>query len=244
MEKVLQVNGLTKLYKNRRGIEGISFEISRGEVFGFLGPNGAGKTTAMKTITGLCRADSGEVAIFGHDTVKSYEKAMKKVGCIIGGTAAYSYLNAYGNLELAARFHEGIGRDRVREVLELTGLTRYANDKAAHYSAGMKLRLALAMAIVAEPELVILDEPANGLDIEGVYDIRNIIRELAQKKGTSFFISSHLIHEIQLICDRIGILNEGRLMGMGNVNEILDTYSSLEDYFIKQVREKGGNKVS
>ncbi|MDP4180731.1 MAG: ABC transporter ATP-binding protein [Bacillota bacterium] len=241
MEKVLEVKGLTKLYKNNRGINDINFEIYKGDIFGFLGPNGAGKTTTMKIISGLCRADQGEVRIFGFDIVEQFEKAMQNVGCIIETVEAYEYTSAYKNLELVSRFYKDIKKARIDEVLELVGLKDYKNEKVANFSLGMKQRLGLAAAILSKPELVILDEPTNGLDIEGMVDIRNIITQLASEQKITFFISSHLVHEMEITCSRVGIIYNGKLVKMGYVKELLKSYDTLENCFMDQVRkEKSG----
>jgi len=241
MEKILEVKGLTKLYKNKRGIRNLSFDIYQGDVFGFLGPNGAGKTTAMKTITGLCRADEGEVRIFGYVLDNNFAKAMQKVGCLIETPDTYEYMSAYKNLQLAARFYPDLGKTRIDEVLDLVGLTKYKHEKTSNYSLGMKQRLGLANAIISQPELVFLDEPTNGLDVEGMIDVRNTISRLAREEQTTFFISSHLIHEIELVCNRIGIINNGEMIQEGLVTELLQgENNSLEEFFVKQVRVDQG----
>jgi ABC-2 type transport system ATP-binding protein len=237
MEKVLEVKGLTKLYKNNRGIRNINFEIYKGDIYGFLGPNGAGKTTTMKMITGLCRAYKGEIKVFGTNISENFEAAMKKVGCLIEKPEAYEYMSGYKNLEMAARYYSDLGKSRIEEVLEIVGLKQYMHERAGVYSLGMKQRLGLAAAILSRPELVILDEPANGLDIEGMVDIRNVITSLAEEYGTTFFISSHLVHEMELTCSRIGIIYDGQLIASGTIEELLQNHPSLEDYFIKQVAE-------
>ena len=237
MGKVLEVKGLSKIYKNGRGVRNISFDVEKGDVFGFLGPNGAGKTTVMKVITGLSAAQQGEVKIFGFNIKDQFAKAMAKVGCLIETADAYEYMSAYKNLELAARFYPGLKKTRIEEVLENVGLSRFRKEKVGGFSLGMKQRLGLAQAILSEPEFVILDEPVNGLDIEGMVDIRNTIINLAREKQTTFFISSHLIHEIELVCNRIGIIINGELIKEGRVTELLtDKYKSLEDYYIGQLR--------
>ncbi|MCX8132181.1 MAG: ABC transporter ATP-binding protein [Clostridia bacterium] len=236
MEKVLEVKNLTKKYRNSRGIESISFDIYKGDVFGFLGPNGAGKTTTMKIITGLCRADAGEVKVFGHNISTDYEKAMRKVGCIIETAEAYDYISGYKNLVIASRFYKEVKKSRIDEVLDLVGLSSVKNEKVSNYSLGMKQRLGLASAILSNPELVILDEPVNGLDIEGMVDIRNIIKNLAEEHGITFFISSHLIHEMEMVCNRVGIIEKGKLIKTGEVKELLNNHSTLEDFFIEQVK--------
>lgn len=243
MEKILEVKDLTKIFKNGRGVKDISFDIYKGDVFGFLGPNGAGKTTVMKIIAGLSKANQGEVKIFGYNILNDFEKAMAKVGCIIETAEAFEYLSAYKNLELAARFYKDIKKTRIDEVLELVGLNQFKHEKVNNFSLGMKQRLGLASAILSNPELVILDEPTNGLDIEGTVDIRNTIASLAKEQQVTFLISSHLIHEIELICNRIGIINNGIMIKEGLVSELLnDEYKTLEDFFIGQVRAQGGVK--
>lgn len=242
MEKVLEVKDLSKTYKNGRGVRNISFEVEKGDVFGFLGPNGAGKTTVMKVITGLSVAQQGQVKIFGYDIKDQFAKAMAKVGCLVETADAYEYMSAYKNLELAARFYPGLKKSRIEEVLEDVGLSQFKKEKVGGFSLGMKQRLGLALAILSEPEFVILDEPVNGLDIEGMVDIRNTIINLARERQTTFFISSHLIHEIELVCNRIGIIINGELIREGRVTELLnDHYKSLEDYYLGQLR--GGREV-
>ncbi len=238
MDKVLEVKDLTKIYGNKRGIENISLEINQGDIYGLLGPNGAGKTTLMKIITGLCRADRGQVKIIGFNVPDQFEQAMARVGCIIETADAYEYMSGRKNLELAARFYPHLNKTRIDEVLEIVGLAEFKNEKVANYSLGMKQRLALASAILAYPEFVVLDEPTNGLDIEGMVEIRNMIMDLAREHRVTFFISSHLAHEMELMCSRIGIINHGKLVREGNVSELLSNYSSLEDFFIQQTRDK------
>lgn len=237
MDKILEVKNLTKLYKNNRGIKNISFDIFKGDIFGFLGPNGAGKTTVMKTITGLCKPDEGEIKIFGFNVGHQFEKAMQKVGSIIETACAYEYMTAHKNLELAGRYYGDATEERIEKALELFGLGKYKNEKVCNYSLGMKQRLGLASAVLSRPEFVILDEPTNGLDVEGMIDVRNIIARLAREEGITFFISSHLIHEVELICNRIGIINNGELLREGLVAELLDSGDiSLEDFFVKQIK--------
>lgn len=237
MDKILEVKNLTKLYKNNRGIKNISFDIFKGDIFGFLGPNGAGKTTVMKTITGLCKPDEGEIKIFGFNVGHQFEKAMQKVGSIIETACAYEYMTAHKNLELAGRYYGDVTEERIEKALELFGLGKYKNEKVRNYSLGMKQRLGLATAVLSRPEFVILDEPTNGLDVEGMIDVRNIIARLAREEGITFFISSHLIHEVELICNRIGIINNGELLREGLVAELLDSGDiSLEDFFVKQIK--------
>jgi ABC-2 type transport system ATP-binding protein len=237
METVLEIKGLTKQYKNGRGISDINLSINRGEVFGFLGPNGAGKTTAMKIMTGLMKADFGDVEIFGYSVTEDFEKAMDKVGCIIETAESYPFLTAYENLKQISRYYPNVDDKRINEALELTGILRYRNEKAKNFSLGMKQRLGLSSAILSKPELIILDEPLNGLDVEGMVEIRKLIKKLAETEEVTFFISSHLIHDVELTCSKIGIIFEGKLLSVDKIENILVNYASLENYFMSEVEK-------
>lgn len=239
MEKVLEITGLTKAYKNGRGIFDINLEVNRGEIFGFLGPNGAGKTTAMKIMTGLMKADNGDVRIFGYSINSNFEKAMQKVGCIIETAESIPYLTAYENLKQHSRFYKNINENRIDEVLKITGIFKYKHERTRNFSLGMKQRLGIATSILSKPELVILDEPLNGLDIEGMVDMRNLIKSLAETENTTFFISSHLIHDIELTCNRIGVIYNGKMMNIDYTENILKNFASLENYFISEVDRNG-----
>jgi len=239
MEKVIEIKNLTKQYKNGRGIIDINLDIYKGDIFGFLGPNGAGKTTAMKVITGLIKPDSGEVKINGYSILENFEKAMQYVGCIIEIAESYPFLTAYENLKQFSRYYKNIDDKRINEVLELTSLIKYKNEKPRKFSLGMKQRLGIAAAILSKPEVVILDEPFNGLDVEGMIDMRNIIKNLAKEEKTTFFISSHLIHDVELTCNRIGVLYNGRMLNVDTTKNILNNYASLENYFVSEVERNG-----
>ncbi|MBU3100942.1 MULTISPECIES: ABC transporter ATP-binding protein [Clostridium] len=239
MEKVIEIKNLSKVYKNGRGITDINLDIHKGEIFGFLGPNGAGKTTAMKIMTGLIRPDSGDVKILGHSILEDYEQVMKKVGCIIETAETYSYLTAYENLKQVSRYYKDVDDQRIDEVLELTGILKYKNEKPRKFSLGMKQRLGIAAAILARPEVIILDEPLNGLDVEGMIAMRNIVKDLAEKENTTFFISSHLIHDVELTCTHIGVLYNGRMLNVDTMKNILKNYSTLENYFVSEVERNG-----
>jgi ABC-2 type transport system ATP-binding protein len=239
MEYVIEVSGLTKKYNNNRGIENMSFNVAKGEIYGFFGPNGSGKTTLMKILTGLSRADKGKASLLGYDIASQFEQAMSKVGSLIETADAYTYMSGYHNLVLAARFYPNLPRKRIDEVLELVGLTPYAKEKVANYSLGMKQRLGLASALLSSPELVILDEPTNGLDIEGMVDVRETIKRLAKEQGITFFISSHLIREMELMCSRIGIVYQGRFIKEASMSELEQSpYESLEQYFLAQISQE------
>jgi len=240
MEKVLEVEQLTKLYKNGRGVKNINFSIERGDVVGLLGPNGSGKTTIMKTIMGLCHADSGHVTIFGNDVEEDVERTLAKVGGLIERPAIFEYLSARENLKMMARYYPGVDNARIDHVMEVVRISRYQKEKAGRFSLGMKQRLGLALAILSDPELVVLDEPTNGLDIEGTVEIREIIKRMAAEKGTSFLIASHLAPELEKTCNKVAVVHEGDLLSFEPMGEALKLNPSLEDYFLSMVKDKRG----
>ncbi|WP_123043266.1 ABC transporter ATP-binding protein [Cohnella candidum] len=236
-DTVLEIQGLTKTYKNNRGIADVSLRVNEGDVYGFFGPNGAGKTTVMKIAAGLAKADRGSVRLFGYDPGERYEDAMKQVGVLIEKAEAFEYMSAYRNLEQAARLYPGLPNSRIDEALELVGLAAHKKEKVGHYSLGMKQRLGIASAILSKPKLLILDEPTNGLDIEGMVEIRELIARLAKEEQVTFFLSSHLISEMEMICNRVGILHNGRLIREGGMGELVHgSGQSLESYFVQQIR--------
>ncbi|MFZ5988812.1 MAG: ABC transporter ATP-binding protein [Bacillota bacterium] len=238
MEKILEVRNIKKIYKNGRGVKDASFDICSGEVVGLLGPNGSGKTTIMKSITGIIRMDSGSVKICGSDLNENFENAIWNVGCIIETPSIIGNMTCFENLKLVSRYYKNIDSDRINEVLNITGLSKYKNDKVKNFSLGMKQRLAISMAIYQKPKLVILDEPANGLDIEASKELRRLISELAKEFMISFLISSHLIHEIEMLCDKIMIIKEGEIIDTCVVKSVKETGVALEDYFIEKINSK------
>ena len=231
---ILEVQNLTKLYKNGRGAEDISFALSSGEVLGLLGPNGSGKTTTMKAIAGLVGPNCGSVRICGIDAVENHEKAMRHTGCLIEAPSLYDHMSAYQNLKLAARFYKDVDAGRIDEVLKLVEMDRYKKDKVASFSLGMRQRVGMALALLSGPELLILDEPANGLDIEGMVYVREVVKETA-KKGAAVLISSHLAHEIELCATKAAIIYGGKLLCVESMGTILESFSSLEEFFLNQV---------
>ncbi|NLN49648.1 MAG: ABC transporter ATP-binding protein [Clostridiales bacterium] len=241
MDTAIVIENLSKKYKNSRGIEDINIEISKGKIFGFLGPNGSGKTTAMKIMVGLMKADTGDVRINGYSISKDYEQAMKNVGCMIEKIVPFPYLTAYENMKLRGRFYNGLDNREIDKTLNITGLLKYKNEKIKNYSLGMKQRLGIAMAFLANPDILILDEPFNGLDVEGMFQMRKLITNLSKEKNTTFFISSHLIHDIELICEKVGILYDGQLLAVKDTKDILRDYSSLENYYLSEVDINGAS---
>jgi ABC-2 type transport system ATP-binding protein len=237
LEPIVQIRDLSKEYRNKRGIRRIDLELRKGDIYGLLGPNGAGKTTLLKLMTGLIRPDQGTVSLFGHSLEEAFEPAMRRVGCMIESADFYDYVTAYQYLKLAANFYPQISKQRIAEVLDYVGLSSVSHDKVRNFSTGMKQKLALAAAVLPNPELVLLDEPTNGLDIEGIVLFRDLVKRLSEEEGITFLISSHMIHELEQLCNRIGILYQGELVQEGHVAELLTGSPSLEQYYIEQLRK-------
>ncbi|WP_028561216.1 ABC transporter ATP-binding protein [Paenibacillus pinihumi] len=231
---VLSVEGLRKRIKGKWIIHDVSFDVRPGEIFGFLGPNGSGKTTTIRMLVDLIKPTAGKVMIGGYNVQKQPEQALRHVGCIVENPEVYPYMSGWENLEHFARMQPGIGEERIREVVEIVGMDQRIHDKVKTYSLGMRQRLGIAQALLARPELLILDEPTNGLDPKGIKELREFVRMLAAE-GMSLFISSHLLSEIQLMCDRVAIINGGRVLAVGTVNELIDENAS---YVLWQVDQR------
>lgn len=240
MGNVIEISGLTKLYKNGRGIRNVSFTVEEGDIVGLLGPNGSGKTTAMKACLGLNRPSAGRIRIFGMDAEENFEEIMRNTGALVEAPAIYKDLTAYRHLQMMARFYPGVGRQRIEQVLDIVHLLQYKNDKAGRFSLGMKQRLGLAMAFLADPALMILDEPVNGLDIEGVVEIREVIKRMNAQKHTTFLISSHMAGEIEKTCNKVAVMYEGELIHACATEEALRLHPSMEDYFLSVVKDRRG----
>lgn len=222
MEKItLSVHNIKKVIGKKEIIKGISFDLKEGEVFGFLGPNGAGKTTTIRMLVGLIKPTSGKIQIGGFNIVDNFEEAMKNLGCIVENPELYPYLSGYDNLLHFARMLDGIGEERIREVTELVGLKDRIYDKVKTYSLGMRQRLGIAQALLGRPKVLILDEPTNGLDPAGIREMRGFIRFLAEEEGLSVLVSSHLLSEIQLLCDRVAIISRGTVIRTDTVQHLL-----------------------
>jgi ABC-2 type transport system ATP-binding protein len=222
---VLSVRNVKKKIRNREIIRGITFDVRAGEVFGFLGPNGAGKTTTIRMLVDLIRPTAGTIHVCGLDVHRQHNEALRHVGCIVENPELYGFLTGWENLEHFARMLPGVTAARIREVTALVGLEQRIHDKVRTYSLGMRQRLGIAQALLGNPRLLILDEPTNGLDPQGIKEMRLFIRELAAT-GLSVFVSSHLLGEIQQMCDRVAIIHRGRIIAVGNVAELLKQYGN------------------
>ncbi|WP_438434759.1 ABC transporter ATP-binding protein [Gorillibacterium sp. sgz500922] len=216
-----QLLGVTKRIGGKTLIDRLSFEIRKGEIFGFLGPNGAGKTTTIRMMVGLMGMTEGDVLIEGKSVSKDYEGAIRHVGAIVENPEFYKYLSGYRNLVHYARMVPGVTRKRILEVVKLVGLENRIHDKVKRYSLGMRQRLGVAQALLHKPSLLILDEPTNGLDPAGIRELRDYLRKLAREGGISVLVSSHLLSEMELMCDRIGVLQNGRLVDVRSMQELV-----------------------
>ncbi|MBF6599976.1 MAG: ABC transporter ATP-binding protein [Dehalococcoidia bacterium] len=223
---VLRTRGLSKRFGPRLAVDGLDLGVRRGRVYGFLGPNGSGKTTTIGMIFGLVRPDAGEVSLFGADALEP-ARILRRVGAVLEGPSYLPHLSARDNLRVFGLLSGGMPPARLDAVLELVGLTARAGDKVRTYSLGMKQRLAVAGALLHDPELLILDEPTNGLDPAGMREFRDLIRELP-RAGKTVFVSSHLLGEVEQMCDDVGILKAGRLLTQGPVEQLLAAAGVLE----------------
>jgi ABC-2 type transport system ATP-binding protein len=217
----LVVTDLRKTIRRKEIIKGISFELKEGEVFGFLGPNGAGKTTTIRMLVGLIKPTSGRISICGYDLEHQFTEAIRHIGCIVENPELYPYLSGWENLEHFARMAPDIPKERISEVVELVGLQNRIHDRVNTYSLGMRQRLGIAQALLGKPKVLILDEPTNGLDPVGIREMRQFIRFLAETEGLSVLVSSHLLSEIQLMCDRVAIMAKGTLLRVDTVERLL-----------------------
>ena len=220
MSVVLELKNVSKKLGGRKVVDSLSFTVNSGEIFGFLGPNGAGKTTTIKMIVGLLSIDEGEILIEGKSIKKNFEKAMQTIGGIIENPEMYDYMSGMANLKMFAKMHGNISKERIDEVVELVGLTGRIGDKVKKYSLGMRQRLGLAQALLHEPKLLILDEPTNGLDPAGIKELRDTLRTLADEKGVSVLVSSHLLSEMELMCDRFLIIDKGVFTDIRSLDDI------------------------
>lgn len=218
---VVQLRNATKRIGNRNIVNELSFDISAGEVFGFLGPNGAGKTTTIRMLVGLIKISQGDIVISGYSITKDFSKAIRNVGAIVENPDLYKYLTGYQNLKHYARMVPGVSKARINEMVEIVGLKEKIHDKVKTYSLGMRQRLGIAQALLHRPPLLILDEPTNGLDPAGIHELRNYLKRLAHEEGVAVFVSSHLLSEMELMCDRVGVLQNGKLVSIQSIQDFV-----------------------
>lgn len=226
---VVRLQNVTKVIGKRTIIDRVSFEVHPGEVFGFLGPNGSGKTTTIRMIVGLMGMTSGDIHIVNHSVRNEFPKAIVQVGAIVENPEMYKFLTGYQNLLHFARMNPSITKERIQEVIDLVGLKERIHDKVKKYSLGMRQRLGVAQAIMHRPKLLVLDEPTNGLDPAGIRELRDYLRRLAQDEGTAVLVSSHLLSEMELMCDRVAILQKGQIIDIRSIRGQGDGAATLEE---------------
>ena len=236
----VKVNNLVKVFGNVRALNGVTFSIKQGEIYGLIGPNGAGKTTTLRILATLIKPTSGKAEVFGYDVVKDAEKLRKIISYLPEDAGVYKHLTGYEYLEFMARFTKASKEEvkaMVKEAAALSGLGDRLKDKVKTYSKGMKRRLLVARALMVKPKLAILDEPTSGLDVMHAFHIRNIIKEYAHRYGMTVILSSHNMLEVDYLCDRIGIIHLGKIIIEGKPSELKSRYeaSNLEEVFAKVV---------
>ncbi len=230
---VLEIQNVSKKFGSKEIIHNLSLTIYKGEIVGLIGPNGAGKTTLIKTILGLYKASNGTISICNFDIKKEFEKAMEKVASIVESPNLYEHLTAYQNVRITCLLNGITDMKYVKNILKMVKLNNRLQDKVKHYSLGMKQRLAFALALIKKPELLILDEPTNGLDPLGMKELREIILKACETMGVSVLISSHILSEIEMVCNKIMILDNGYLIDIFELDEIESREHSLEEEFLK-----------
>lgn len=223
----LSVHHLRKTIGRKEIIKGLNFELKKGEVFGFLGPNGAGKTTTIRMLTGLIKPTDGTISICGYDVRKEFTKAMQYLGCIVENPELYPFLSGWDNLVHFANMLPSVTEKKIKETVAFVGLDKRIHDKVKTYSLGMRQRLGIAQALLNSPKVLILDEPTNGLDPAGIREMREFIRNLAEKEGLSVLVSSHLLGEIQQLCDRVAIMLDGEIIRVDSVENLLTKQEKL-----------------
>ncbi|KON86935.1 bacitracin ABC transporter ATP-binding protein [Sporosarcina globispora] len=221
MDTLVEIQDVTKVIKGRTIIDSVSFEVKKGEVFGFLGPNGAGKTTTIRMLVGLIGITSGDIKILGSSIKTDFEKAVSHIGAIVENPEMYKFLSGYQNLVHYARMSKGVTKEKIDQTVELVGLTDRIHDKVRTYSLGMRQRLGLAQCLLHDPKILILDEPTNGLDPAGIREIRDHLRMLAREREMAVIVSSHLLSEMEMMCDRIGIIQNGKLIDVQHISDFV-----------------------
>lgn len=220
---IIETSNLGKRFGDKEVVSNLNLQVKKGDVYGFLGPNGSGKTTTIRMLLGLIHPSQGSAMLNGYDIKTDLNRAIRGVGAVVESPVFYDYLSGRDNLRLMANLVPGVSEKRIEEVLELAGMADRADGPAGTYSTGMRQRMGIARALLNYPSLVILDEPTNGLDPRGMIEIRETIQELNREEGITFFISSHLLHEVEQTCNRVGVLREGKLLVEGLVNDLIDS---------------------
>lgn len=250
MKKLLECQNLYKSFGKKQILKDVSFEIDEGDILAFIGPNGSGKTTTIKLILGLQSIDKGKVTINGFDVKKNFVKSIEKVGAIVESPDTYMYLTGWQNLKLTANLYKDVSDEKIKEIVKLVDLEGRINDKVSKYSLGMRQRLGIARALINEPNVLILDEPTNGLDPEGIKDLRNLLKKLA-KEGLGILISSHNLAELESFCNKVLIIDNGTIIETSEVKEFKNNgnkytfnVSNTKDLDIEGIYEVAKDKFS
>ena len=252
MEKtILKSDKICKKFGKKQILDNVSLEVKSGDILGFIGPNGAGKTTTIKLLLGLQSIDSGKVTINGYDIEKNFEKAIEKVGAIVENPDLYMYLSGYENLKLIKNMYKNVDKKRIDEVVKLVKLEKRINDKVSKYSLGMRQRLGIAQALIHKPNLLILDEPTNGLDPEGIKELRDLIKNLAENENMAIIISSHNLAELESFCNKVTIIKNGKIVETNSISEVkkveksyiievddIENIENLLDYPLEKINNK------
>ena len=241
MKNILEVKNINKFYGKKQVLEDVSFTIHESEILGFIGPNGSGKTTTIKLILGLQSMKSGEITINGYNIKKDFSKAIERVGAIVESPDLYMYLTGRKNLELIKDMYKDIPDGRVEDVIELVGLSNRIDDKVSKYSLGMRQRLGIAAAIINKPNLLILDEPTNGLDPEGIKELRDLLKGLVKKEKIGILISSHNLAELDNFCTDVCIIKKGKILTNKTIEDAKKT--NRESYLIRLNKTTGLKKI-
>lgn len=237
-EKIIEVSHLVKYYGKFKAVDDASFDVYRGDVYGFLGPNGAGKSTTIRTILSLIKPTSGKIKVFNKDIAAQRSYILQRIGCIVEKPDFYNYLSAEKNLEIFARISGvDISKKRIYEIIEFVGLKGREKDKLRGFSHGMRQRLGIAQTLIHDPELIILDEPTTGLDPQGIIDIRNLILQLKNEQNKTILLSSHILSEIELIANRMVIINKGKTVVQGSVADLLNSQELIVSFQVDDVEK-------
>ena len=228
MKPVVELKNLSKTIRSKKIIDDLNLSLYPGQITGFLGPNGAGKTTTIRMIVGLMKQSGGDIVIDGVSLRDDFENALSKVGVIVENPEMYKFMSGYKNLVHFARMHKGVTKERIDEVIRQVGMQNRIHEKVGSYSLGMRQRLGLAQALLQSPKFLILDEPTNGLDPAGIREFRHYLRKIAEEEGVSVLVSSHMLSEIELMCDRIAVIQNGKLIDIREMSETQESFYYIE----------------
>jgi ABC-2 type transport system ATP-binding protein len=234
----LEADHISKRFGNLPAVQDLSLNVNEGDIYGFIGPNGAGKTTSIRMMLGLIEPTAGTARVFGRDIHREFKLAIRNVGALVEGPAFYPYMSGQRNLRLFGRLSGGVTEERIQEVLNVVGLGRRGDHKVKGYSQGMRQRLGIGLALLHRPKLLVLDEPTNGLDPQGTREVRNLVRRVREQDGATVFLSSHLLSEMEMICDRIGIIYRGKIIKEGRMDDLIGSGADVVSVQVDSEEDK------